>query len=202
MTYNNEFSTLPAGRQGYCLSTMLANLQLYSIWEFGTALFCAACADVRAYGTATCEGHSTFVNLGLPVPGVEIRIANSFGDVLPENEVGRFQIRGAVITPGYLNNAAANEDAFVGDGWFNSGDIGFIRAGRLYLTGREKDTSRIRACARHGQSFIIYLVRTQGLLSLLLSSVNAQIVHMGALLKSFFVCWQAALEESFRSLSI
>ena len=42
---------------------------------------------------------------------------------------------GPVITPGYLNNAEANKEAFVGGDWFNTGDIGFIKEGQLYLTG-------------------------------------------------------------------
>ena len=41
-----------------------------------------------------------------------------------------------MITPGYLNNAEANREAFVeGGDWFNTGDVGFIKAGCLYLTG-------------------------------------------------------------------
>ena len=44
-----------------------------------------------------------------------------------------------MVTPGYLYNDAANTEAFVGDGWFNSGDLGFISQGRLTLTGREKE---------------------------------------------------------------
>jgi acyl-CoA synthetase (AMP-forming)/AMP-acid ligase II len=39
---------------------------------------------------------------------------------------------------GYLNNAAANEDAFVGD-WFRTGDRGVVRDGYLYLEGRLKE---------------------------------------------------------------
>lgn len=80
-----------------------------------------------------------FIDLGGPVPGVEIRIAGPDNQVLPEGVIGRLQIRGGVTTPGYLNNEAANAEAFVGDGWFNSGDLGFMRDGRLTLTGREKE---------------------------------------------------------------
>lgn len=80
-----------------------------------------------------------FVKLGPPVPGVAIRIVDGDGSLLPEGVIGRFQIKGGVITPGYRNNAAANGEAFVGDGWFNSGDLGFIRDGNLTLTGREKE---------------------------------------------------------------
>ncbi len=80
-----------------------------------------------------------FVRLGPPVPGVAIRIVDGAGALLPEGVIGRFQIKGGVITPGYRNNAAANSEAFVGDGWFNSGDLGFIQDGSLTLTGREKE---------------------------------------------------------------
>ncbi len=54
------------------------------------------------------------------------------------------QIRGGVVTPGYLHDEAANREAFVGAGWFNSGDLGFILGGRLTLTGREKEMIIVR----------------------------------------------------------
>ncbi|MFG1349929.1 SDR family NAD(P)-dependent oxidoreductase [Xanthobacter autotrophicus] len=81
----------------------------------------------------------SFVKLGPPVPGVAIRIVDGAGALVPEGVIGRFQIKGGVITPGYLRNDAANAEAFVGGGWFNSGDLGFIRDGNLTLTGREKE---------------------------------------------------------------
>ncbi|MDI4659203.1 AMP-binding protein, partial [Xanthobacter autotrophicus] len=81
----------------------------------------------------------SFVRLGPPVPGVAIRIVDGAGALVPEGVIGRFQIKGRVITPGYFRNDEANREAFVGDGWFNSGDLGFIRDGNLTLTGREKE---------------------------------------------------------------
>lgn len=80
-----------------------------------------------------------FVDLGTLIPGVEIRIADENNQLVKEGVIGRLQIRGPVVTPGYLNNPAANAEAFVGDGWFNSGDLGFIWQQRLILTGREKE---------------------------------------------------------------
>jgi non-ribosomal peptide synthetase component F/thioesterase domain-containing protein/nucleoside-diphosphate-sugar epimerase/acyl carrier protein len=85
-----------------------------------------------------------FTDLGPPSPGFEIRIADEQNRVLPEGVIGRFQIRGPSVTPGYLNNERANAEAFVGDGWFNSGDLGFILRGRLTLTGREKEMVVVR----------------------------------------------------------
>ncbi len=88
------------------------------------------------------SGHSHgqgFVDLGPVIPGVEVRITDEQNQVVKEGVIGRMQIRGPVITPGYLNNPDANAEAFVGDGWFNSGDLGFIWNQRLILTGREKE---------------------------------------------------------------
>ncbi|MFZ5602054.1 MAG: AMP-binding protein, partial [Pseudomonadota bacterium] len=85
-----------------------------------------------------------FVDLGSVVPGVEIRITNDRNELVKEGVIGRLQIRGPVVTPGYLNNPDANAEAFVGDGWFNSGDLGFMWNRRLVLTGREKEMIVVR----------------------------------------------------------
>lgn len=85
------------------------------------------------------EATHGFVDLGGVVPGVEVRITDTRNQLVREGVIGRMQIRGPVVTPGYLNNPQANEEAFVGDGWFNSGDLGFIWNRRLVLTGREKE---------------------------------------------------------------
>jgi acyl-CoA synthetase (AMP-forming)/AMP-acid ligase II/NADP-dependent 3-hydroxy acid dehydrogenase YdfG len=86
----------------------------------------------------------TFIDVGPPIPGVEIRIVGPDLELLPERVIGRLQIRGAVVTPGYLHNAEANREAFVGDGWFDTGDLGFLQAGSLTLTGRQKEIIIIR----------------------------------------------------------
>ncbi len=85
-------------------------------------------------------GASHFVSLGRVMGGIEIRIVDDHGSLAEEYQVGRFQIRGPTITRGYHNLEKANRAAFVGDGWFDSGDNGVIAQGRLYLTGRAKET--------------------------------------------------------------
>ena len=45
---------------------------------------------------------------------------------------------------GYHNHPKANAESFVGDGWFDSGDLGFIHEGRLFITGRAKEMIIIR----------------------------------------------------------
>lgn len=85
------------------------------------------------------EPSTVFVDCGPVVRGVQIRIADKSNTVMREGTIGRLQIKGPVITPGYLNNPAANEESMVGDGWFNTGDLGFLWNGRLTITGREKE---------------------------------------------------------------
>ena len=78
------------------------------------------------------------VSCGLPLPGHELRVIGAGGRELPEREQGQVQFRGPSSTQGYLNNPAANQGLFDGD-WLNTGDLGYMAAGELFLSGREKD---------------------------------------------------------------
>ncbi|MEN2990860.1 SDR family NAD(P)-dependent oxidoreductase [Tistrella sp. BH-R2-4] len=101
----------------------------------------------RADGSG--PGATAFVDAGWPIPGVAIRIADADGGTCPEGVIGRFQARGAVTTPGYIDNPAANATAFADAGWFDTGDLGFIARGRLVLTGREKEVIVVRGTNHH-----------------------------------------------------
>ena len=78
------------------------------------------------------------VSCGLPLPGHELRVVGPGGRELPEREQGQVQFRGPSSTQGYLNNPAANQRLFDGD-WLNTGDLGYMVAGELFLSGRAKD---------------------------------------------------------------
>ncbi len=71
--------------------------------------------------------------------GPEVAIMGEDGSILPRGAVGEIVIRGANVTPGYLNNDKANAEAFV-NGWFRTGDQGQMDAeGYLSITGRLKE---------------------------------------------------------------
>lgn len=83
---------------------------------------------------------TTFTDLGSVIPGVSIRIVDNENSLLPEYAIGRLQVQGDAVSPGYYRNPEANKEAFLEDGWFNTGDLGFIANGNLVLTGRAKET--------------------------------------------------------------
>jgi len=72
---------------------------------------------------------------GRPLANGEVRVAH------PDDQgIGEIELRGSSITNGYLNNPDANSAAFTLDGWFRTGDLGFIdRDGFLFVTGRTKE---------------------------------------------------------------
>ncbi|KEP25300.1 non-ribosomal peptide synthetase [Bacillus zhangzhouensis] len=90
-------------------------------------------AEARETGTVS------FTELGRPIPGITIRIVNHQQELLPEDHIGSVQIKGLTTMKGYYKNDEANQEVFQTDGWFHTGDLGFLHEGRLTLTGREKD---------------------------------------------------------------
>ena len=79
------------------------------------------------------------VEVGAPIPGFAMRIVNSENQIVEEKTIGQLQVKGASVTSGYYQNPQANQEAFTEDGWFNTGDLGFLRSGCLTITGRQKD---------------------------------------------------------------
>ncbi|MGW7445741.1 MupA/Atu3671 family FMN-dependent luciferase-like monooxygenase [Kitasatospora sp. NPDC054795] len=87
----------------------------------------------------SAERGTGFLSMGRPAPGTRMRVTDDNGRALPEHWVGRLQVRSGRVTPGYLNNPAANQEAFVGDDWFDTGDLAFLTDGEVVLTGRRKE---------------------------------------------------------------
>jgi len=96
-------------------------------------------------------GAGDVVNVGRPLPGVNVRIVDTGDRVIQEGKSGRLQLSGPIITQGYRNNAAATKDAFTPDGWFCTGDLARIDGGRITITGREKDLLIINGKNYHCQ---------------------------------------------------
>ncbi|MDH3901545.1 MAG: AMP-binding protein, partial [Gammaproteobacteria bacterium] len=79
-----------------------------------------------------------FVACGQPLPGYQIRIVDPAGHELPERREGRLEFRGPSVTSGYFRNPDATRHLFDGE-WLDSGDLGYVASGDVYLTSRSKD---------------------------------------------------------------
>ena len=82
---------------------------------------------------------SKFVNCGVPLPGYEVQIRNTRGDVVAERESGTIFVRGASIMSGYFEDPALTKEVLSPDGWLNTGDIGYWIENSLVIIGRSKD---------------------------------------------------------------
>ena len=77
------------------------------------------------------EGERRAGTVGTPLPGVEVRLAGSPGQI---------EVRGPNVFAGYWERPDANADAFTADGWFRTGDLGELdAAGYLVIAGRAKE---------------------------------------------------------------
>ena len=87
------------------------------------------------------HGERRVGSVGLPLPGVEIRIVGSHSNApLPDGEVGDVQVRGANVTKGYWRQPEKTAAAFTPDGWLRTGDLGMRGSdGYVTLKGRSKD---------------------------------------------------------------
>jgi acyl-CoA synthetase (AMP-forming)/AMP-acid ligase II len=83
------------------------------------------------------------VSVGRPLPGFALRVVDRKHRELPERRVGRVLARGPSLMDGYLGRTRATARA-MRDGWLDTGDLGFVVEGDLYLTGRAKDVLILR----------------------------------------------------------
>jgi len=79
-------------------------------------------------------------NIGLPLPSTDIAIRDDDGNDVPLGEVGEICIRGPQVMAGYWQRPEATEMAMTSDGFFKSGDLGFMNeTGQTKIVDRKKD---------------------------------------------------------------
>ncbi|WP_217265570.1 fatty acyl-AMP ligase [Citrobacter amalonaticus] len=93
--------------------------------------------------TKSTRAISTFVNCGKALPGHRIEIRNEVGSPLPERDVGHICISGPSLMSGYFQDPVSQKD-IQSTGWLDTGDLGYLLDGYLYVTGRIKDLIIIR----------------------------------------------------------
>ena len=96
--------------------------------------------DVVQFVSASHQDAVGFAIEGKPVLDMQVKISDDSNKTLMPNHIGLVQIKGPSVTAGYYLDEEANREALTGDGWLNTGDLGFLsNEGELVITGREKD---------------------------------------------------------------
>ena len=79
------------------------------------------------------------VNCGKPVKGMEIEIRGAAGEALPDRGIGKVYVRGASVMHSYFRDEESTRACLSGDGWLDTGDMGYMSSGYIFIVGRAKD---------------------------------------------------------------
>jgi fatty-acyl-CoA synthase len=82
--------------------------------------------------------YRAIVNCGKPVLGMDLEIRGEAGHALPDHHIGKVWCRGSSVMHSYYRDSEATEACMVG-GWLDTGDMGYLVDGYLFIVGRAKD---------------------------------------------------------------
>jgi fatty-acyl-CoA synthase len=85
------------------------------------------------------QRYRSVVNCGRPVREMEVEIRGDDGSPLAAHEIGRVFCRGVSVMVGYFRDEDATAACLDADGWLDTGDMGYLSDGYLYVVGRAKD---------------------------------------------------------------
>lgn len=102
----------------------------YGNTEIGAAS-CVTITDAKDY-QPFCVGHC--------LPGIEMKVVDENGSIVPPNVTGEIYVRSEFRFLGYVNNAEKTIESYNQNGWFRMDDIGFMNeSGLFFVTGRKSD---------------------------------------------------------------
>ena len=82
--------------------------------------------------------YRAIVNCGKPLPDMDVEIRGEDGHPRGDHQIGKVWCRGPSVMHSYFRNEEATEDCLV-DGWLDTGDMGYVADGYLFIVGRAKD---------------------------------------------------------------
>lgn len=99
-------------------------LERYGMTEIGMAI------------SNPLDGERMAGAVGLPLPGVSVRLVDESGGEVAAGEPGEIQVKGRNVFKCYLNRPEATEEAFAPGGWFRTGDMAVLEDGYYRIMGR------------------------------------------------------------------
>lgn len=85
------------------------------------------------------QRYRAIVNCGKPARDMEIEIRDEDGATLGNREIGKVHCRGPSVMVGYFRDEEATQACLDSEGWLDTGDMGYLSDGYLYIVGRAKD---------------------------------------------------------------
>jgi fatty-acyl-CoA synthase len=85
------------------------------------------------------QRYRSIVNCGKPVRDMEVAILDEDGRPLADRAIGKVWCKGASVMVGYFRDEEATDACLSDDGWLDTGDMGYMSDGYLYIVGRAKD---------------------------------------------------------------
>ncbi|TAK12370.1 MAG: fatty acyl-AMP ligase [Anaerolineae bacterium] len=87
---------------------------------------------------AGSAGTTVMVSCGAPIEGTEVRVLDATGAPLGERQVGELAVRSNCMLSGYYKRPDLDAETLV-EGWYRTGDMGYLADGEVFITGRMKD---------------------------------------------------------------
>lgn len=129
----------------FCPSYGLAEATLaVSVMPPGEGIRLELVEESQLSGAAAEDGedrpkrYRAIVNCGRAVEGMEIEVRGGDGALLPDREIGKVWVRGSSVMVGYYRDQEATDACMVG-GWLDTGDMGYLSGGYIFIVGRAKD---------------------------------------------------------------
>jgi fatty-acyl-CoA synthase len=129
----------------FCPSYGLAEATLaVSLMPPGEGIRLELVEESQLSGAAAEDGedrpkrYRAIVNCGRAVEGMEIEVRSNEGQPLADREIGKVWVRGSSVMAGYFRDRQATDACMVG-GWLDTGDMGYLSAGYIFIVGRAKD---------------------------------------------------------------
>jgi acyl-CoA synthetase (AMP-forming)/AMP-acid ligase II len=123
---------------------------LLPVYGLSEATLAVAFSERGAPARAVERDGRALASVGKPVPGTEIEVRD-----------GRIFVRGPSVMTGYFENPEATRRTLV-DGWLDTGDLGFVDGGELFVSGRAKDVVIVRGANHAPQTFEECLDKVEG----------------------------------------
>ena len=83
--------------------------------------------------------YRAIVNCGKPVAGMAIEVRGEDGEALPDRGIGRVFVRGSSVMHSYFRDPESTAACLHADGWLDTGDMGYLSNGYIFIVGRAKD---------------------------------------------------------------